>query len=88
MVIRSSFRSSQPPSLPPPLTLSKITVDHPDPTHLVVLSHGIAANEGCMTYIQNQLLSHYGASDLLVLNSCANASLGSTKDGINIGGHR
>ena len=69
-------------------TFAFLLVDSPDPTHLVVLSHGIAAHDGCMSFVQNQLLSRYGASDLLVLNSTANASRGCTKDGINLGGHR
>jgi len=41
-----------------------------------------------MSYLSKCLGSRAGASDIRILNSTANASLGSTKDGINIGGHR
>ena len=62
-------------------------VDSPDPTHLVVLSHGVAQNEGNMAYFASELKKRHGP-DIVTLCTKANASIGSTRDGINIGGHR
>ncbi len=60
--------------------------DHPEAIHLVVLVHGIAANEHQMSYLASRIKSL--SPTIAVLQSVANAGLGQTRDGVNIGGHR
>lgn len=61
--------------------------DYVEPTHLVVLSHGICANDTQTLYLKEQLEKIKGG-DLAVLCATSNAGIGCTRDGINIGGHR
>ncbi|GMH92988.1 hypothetical protein TrST_g3829 [Triparma strigata] len=68
-----------------PITTKKENT--PDPTHLVVLSHGICQNEGHMAYLAEKIQTKLGPTTL-TLCSKANAFIGSTRDGVNIGGHR
>ncbi|GMH52462.1 hypothetical protein TL16_g01236 [Triparma laevis f. inornata] len=68
-----------------PITTKK--ENSPDPTHLIVLSHGICQNESHMSFFAAELQKKMGPS-ALTLCSKANAFIGSTRDGINIGGHR
>jgi len=60
-----------------------------DPKHLVVCCHGIAQNEGHMSYLEGLLVAgEGGAGKIAVLRSTANSALMATRDGVNIGGHR
>jgi hypothetical protein len=62
--------------------------DCKEPTHLVVCCHGICMNEGQMSFLESKLKAAQGGEDIAVLKSVANAALMSTRDGVNIGGHR